>query len=388
MPSYTLTDLARDLWIDGIAITPTHLGLAHTQAWSVHKQTLRGGRRDGVDLILVNNGALSFSVIPTRGMGIWQGLYKGGHLGWDSPIADGPVHPSFVNLGLGGGIGWLDGFDELLVRCGLDHNGPPYQDGGATFPLHGRIANIPAHFVAVHVSDDPPHEISVEGVVDEARLFGPKLRMHTTIKTVPGSNRLVVRDEITNMGDLPADLELLYHWNFGPPHLDQGARFVAPVKTLVPRDARAVEGLGHYDVYNPPQPGFAEQVYYFELFGKGPNDQTLAMLRTHAGDRAVVLRFAKSQLPVFTLWKSTGGRKDGYVTGLEPATNFPNPKPFEKAQKRVISLAPGASHAAETSLEVLDSGDAIKAVEAEVKTLQAQGAAKIHDRPVEPFAQG
>jgi hypothetical protein len=388
MPSYTLTDLARDLWVDGIAITPSHVGLPITHTWSVHKQTLRGGRRDGVDLILVNNGALSFSVVPTRGMGIWQGLYKGAHLGWDSPIADGPVHPSFVNLALAGGIGWLDGFDELLVRCGLEYNGPPYQEGGSTYTLHGRIANIPAHHVAVHVNDHPPHEITIEGFVDEARLFGPKLRLHTRISTVPGSNKLVVHDEVTNIGDLPADLELLYHWNFGPPHLDEGSRFVAPVKVVVPRDARAAGGIGHYDVYSPPQPGFAEQVYYFELHSKGPDGRTLAMLRNHAGDRAVVQRFAKTELPAFALWKATGGRKDGYVTGLEPATNYPNAKPFERDQKRVIALAPGASRVMETSLEALDSREGVAAIEAEVMALQAQGPAKIHNKPLLPYAPG
>ena len=31
----------------------------------------------GVDLIEVHNGALSFSVLPTRGMGLWRGEYRG-----------------------------------------------------------------------------------------------------------------------------------------------------------------------------------------------------------------------------------------------------------------------------------------------------------------------
>ena len=55
-----------------------------------------------------------------------------------------------------------------------------------------------------------------------------------------------------------------------------------------------------------------------------------ALLRNRAGDKAVALRFARAQLPCFTLWKQTGGRRDGYVTGLEPATNYPNPRPFEQ----------------------------------------------------------
>ena len=54
------------------------------------------------------------------------------------------------------------------------------------------------------------------------------------------------------------------------------------------------------------------------------------MLRDQAGDKAVVLRFRKDQLPAFTLWKNTAGLRDGYVTGLEPATNYPNQLPFKR----------------------------------------------------------
>ena len=42
------------------------------------------------------------------------------------------------------------------------------------------------------------------------------------------------------------------------------------------------------------------------------------------------IKFNKRQLPCFTLWKNRQAAVDGYVTGLEPATNYPNPKPFEK----------------------------------------------------------
>ena len=127
MPSFTLTDLARDLWVERFALDASP-GIPALPAWSVSKRALRGGRRDGVDLIEIKNGLLSFAVVPTRGMGIWKGEYAGDRLGWDSPVADGPVHPSFVNLMNGGGLGWLEGFDELLARCGLENNGGPYEE--------------------------------------------------------------------------------------------------------------------------------------------------------------------------------------------------------------------------------------------------------------------
>ena len=44
---------------------------------------------------------------------------------------------------------------------------------------------------------------------------------------------------------------------------------------------------------------------------------------------------------VFCQWKHTAGLNEGYVTGLEPATNYPNPKRFERERGRVVTLQAG-----------------------------------------------
>lgn len=384
MPSFTLTDAASDQWVETFRLSPGDVGAPESPAWSIAKDRLRGGRRDGVDLIRVDNGALSVSIVPTRGMNLWKGRFGGVRLGWDSPVKDGPVNPAFVDPQAWGGLGWLDGFDELLARCGLDSFGPPYEEGGRTFTLHGRIANLPAHRVLVHIDDAPPHAITIEGHVTEARLFHTQVRMVTKITTVPGSNRVTLRDEFTNLRDVPGDLQVLYHWNFGGPLMEDGARFLAPIKAIIPRDRAATEGLTRFDTYGPPAPGSAEQVYFFELHGEGREGRTLALLRNRAGDAGVALRFATSQLPAFTLWKAQGGVSEGYVTGLEPATGYPNPKPFERSRKRILALAPGQTRVAETTLEACDTAAAVAGLEAEIRALQTR-AAVIHLKPVEPY---
>ena len=108
-------------------------------------------------------------------------------------------------------------------------------------------------------------------------------------------------------------------------------------------------------------------MYLAYLRGIGPQGSTLAILKAPGGDKAVVLRFQKAQLPCFTLWKNTRGLREGYVTGLEPATNFPNPKPVEAARGRVVPLPPGGTFVAETTLEWLDGLEAVAAVEAEIQ---------------------
>ena len=125
--TWTLTDVANDVWLDSFSVGNDALRLTTPHDWSIRKRTLRGGLRDGIDLVEVHNGALSYSVLPTRGMGLWRGEYRGNYLGWRSPV-QGPVHPHFVDLGGRDGLGWLTGFDEWLCRCGLASNGPPGED--------------------------------------------------------------------------------------------------------------------------------------------------------------------------------------------------------------------------------------------------------------------
>jgi hypothetical protein len=391
--SWILTDVAADVWLDHFAIGNDSLRLATPHSWTVHKHTLRGGLRDGVDAIEVNNGALSYIILPTRGMGLWRGEYRGHFLGWRAPV-HGPVHPKFVQLGDRGGIGWLAGFDELLCRCGLASNGPPGEDiytdkSGATrrelLTLHGRIANLPAHYVEVRVGLEPPYELSVIGQVAEAGLFASHLALTTTLTTVPGSNKVVIHDVVENRAAQPADMQLLYHCNVGPPFLEAGSRVIVPTREMAPLTVRAAEGIATYDTYAGPAAGFAEQVYCYDPLADG-SGKTLALLYNRAADRGLVVRFQRQELPCLTVWKNTAALEDGYVTGLEPATNFPNFRGFERKQGRVVTLPPGGKYPCNWSLEVHDTMAGVAHVQAEIASLQAHAPALLHRTPQPRFA--
>ncbi len=366
--TWTLCDVDQDIYVEEIAIAPGEVGGGAT-GYSIVKHTLRGGLREGVDAIEVDNGAFRFVVVPTRGMGIWNALCGSMRLGWNSPVR-GPVHPAFVHLHEPSGIGWLDGFDELLVRCGLESNGAPEfkPDGTVRYGLHGKIANIPAHKVEISADGDSG-ELEVTGVVDEARLFGNKLRLTSTISTQVGRLGLTVRDVVTNISAEPGELELLYHVNFGTPLVGPGAKVLLPVRKAAPRDAAAVGNLSEWDTYGPESPGLPEAVFFFDL-AADTADNTRALLHNAAADQGVSLTFNKRQLPCFTLWKNRQAAIDGYVTGLEPATNYPNRKSFEKEQGRVIVLAPGESRTFEVALEVHPDASSVAAARRAVAELQ------------------
>jgi hypothetical protein len=383
--SWTLTEVANDVWLDSFTVGNDNLRLPTPHDWSIRKRTLRGGLREGVDLIEVHNGALSYAVLPTRGMGLWRGEYRGNFLGWQSPVR-GPVHPKFVALSDRGGLGWLAGFDEWICRCGLSSNGPPGVDkDGTPLTLHGRIANLPAHFVEVRVNLDPPYELSVTGHVEETGLFFPHLLLSTTITTVPGSGRVVIHDQVQNRSAQPAEMQLLYHCNVGPPFLEAGSRIVAPFREVAPLTARAAEGMDTLEAYAGPVTGFAEQVYAYDLLCDSAG-RTLALLSNANAARGLALRWDRRQLPCFIVWKNTAAVEDGYVTGLEPATNLPNFKSFEREQGRVCKLPRGGLWEASWSLEAFDTRESVAGVLKEIATLQAHAPRTIYRTPQPRFS--
>jgi hypothetical protein len=356
--------------------------------WSVRMGRFWSGLSADVEVIDLCNGPLSVLILPTRGLGIWRASYQDLQIGWDAPARQ-PVHPRFVNLHNRNGLGWLEGFNELVCRCGLSFNGPPGHDDGAASPLesdvtlHGRIANLPASDVELFV-DEERQLVGVTGVVEESVLFGPRLRMRSTITSRIGSSSFLIEDEILNAGSESTELELLYHTNIGRPFLEEGSQLECAADRVVPRDGRAAEGIHDYARYLGPTPGYAEQVYYFNLL---ENDQgtTRTLLKNRAGNLGISLVFSKAQLPCFAAWKCTQDERAGYVAGLEPATNFPNFKAFERHHGRVIRLAPGETYQTRLQFEVHASAAEVANASAEIARLQGESRPRIDVHPTAPY---
>ena len=341
---------------------------------------LSGGTSEGVEVVRLCNGRFQIEILPTRGMGIWKATCDGVPIGWQSPVSQ-PVHPQFVDLRGRNGLGWLDGFSELLCRCGLSFNGPPGCDEAAgavesEVTLHGRIANLPARDVVIIRAEN---WIEVTGVVEETTMFGPRLALKSTIRLAEGASEFTVTDQITNLGANPAEWELLYHWNVGRPFLGENSRFDAAAQEVAPRDARAAEGIADYPTYLGPTPGYAEQVYFFDLAADKAG-QTSVLLSNAAADRGFSLEFNTHELPCFSLWKCTQPEAAGYVTGLEPAVNFPNFKAYERKHGRVRKLAPGESKIINTTVKIAIGPSEVSGIREKIRLISPP-VPVIHDHP-------
>jgi hypothetical protein len=309
-------------------------------------------------------------------------------LGWDSPVKE-VVHPQFVNLESRGGLGWLEGFNELLVRCGLEFAGGPGRDEfvdntGAkaemNLTLHGKIGNIPASEVEVVVDRDPPHRIHVIGTVHERSFYGPKLELRTDVSTVPGSSEFRIDDAVTNRGAAPQEFMLIYHTNFGVPLLDQGAHVVAATDRVAPINDHAAQAIDGYADYSGPTTGFIEQVYL--LWPRADaQGRTGVLLRNAAGDRAASLHWHTRELPYLTLWKNTAALADGYVTGLEPGTDFPYNRKVERQTGRLPRLAPGETRRFTLEFGVHSGPAAVADAARRIEALQQGHAVQVDRNP-------
>lgn len=381
-----LTSAARGIRTD--QWTLTHRDLGTPTPWSIRKLTLHGGRQEGVEVIVVDNGVLTFTVVPTRGMGILEATAGDVRLGWDSPVKE-VVHPQYIHLDSRGGLGWLEGFNEWMTRCGLEWSGHPGRDefvnnvGERTevsLSLHGRIANLPASEVEVVVDRTPPFRLRVRGRVDERMFYGPQLELWTEISTDPASAGFRIEDSITNRSGHEQEFQTLYHCNFGAPLLEGGAKFVGAIRRVTPFNTRAATDVERFAEYAGPTKGFVEQVYCLEPAADS-NGRSAIMLQGARGDRGVALSFSIEQLPYVTLWKNLAATEEGYVTGLEPGTSFPYTRRIERLSGRVPKLAPGANRKLTLDVAVLLVREDVTAAAAEIKRIQGGRAVQIDKEP-------
>ncbi|MHC4508672.1 MAG: DUF4432 family protein [Planctomycetota bacterium] len=384
-----ISDVEKNIYKETAEITSSEITPDCPVSWSVRKYVLHGGKQEGVEVVEVNNGKLRFSVVPTRGMSIYEVRMGDLRLGWDSPVK-GLVHPKYVNLEARQGLGWLEGFNEWMVRCGLEFFGAPGTDefidntgARATMDLtlHGKICNTPASAVEVTIEREAPYRIAVRGRVEEAALHGPKLELWAQISTTPGTGTFQISDTVTNRSAVEQEFGILYHANYGPPLMEEGAKFFGPARQLTPMNEHAAKDVSSYNVYRAARAGFPEQVYCLRLWAD-ENDRTQVMLRNAAGDKAVSMAFSVKELPFFTLWKNPVADEDGYVTGLEPGTGFPRNRAFERKLGRVPKLGPHESRSFTIDFALRADKDQVHAAGDEIARIWAGRRTQVDTSPL------
>lgn len=274
---------------------------------------LTDGRGRNLRAIDVNSGSgLHYTVLPDRGMDISLASFRGVNLAYIS--CTGETHPAFYEPE---NAGWLRTFTGgLLTTCGLTYLGPPVKDQGEDLGLHGRYSTLPAKQVAdLSQWQGDVYHIRLRGTVEEAVLFGNKIRLEREISTVMGQNKICIADRITNFGYTESPCTILYHINLGYPLLSEDSELIIDPEVTIPRDDHSASGIENFSRFIKPQAGFTEMVYFHKL-RSDENGRAKVSLINRKSDIALTIEFTKASLPWFTQWKMMG--QGEYVLGLEP----------------------------------------------------------------------
>ncbi|SUE06459.1 Uncharacterised protein [Pantoea agglomerans] len=141
---------------------------SQSKPFSIEQKVLHGGKQEGSKILTIHSeDGLTITLSPTRGMNLLRVEGFGTRMGWDSPVKE-VVNPAYINLESRNGLGWLDGFNEMMVRCGYEWTGHPVTDEGRIYTLHGKAGNTPVSQLEVEVADAAPHEIRIRGLIKES----------------------------------------------------------------------------------------------------------------------------------------------------------------------------------------------------------------------------
>jgi galactose mutarotase-like enzyme len=333
----------------------------HLQLGGIETSVLDNGAGRGTRIAWINTGTgLRFKVVIDRAMDIADAFFNEHSLAWLSHGGINSPQP-FSDKG----IDWLRTFGGgLLTTCGLSHVGGPESDEYGSRGLHGLISNLPAEIISI-IQPDPRAgqlEMSITGIIRETKPFGPSLELRRTISATLGKASLRIHDEVINRGNTPAPHMLLYHFNFGYPLVNEGAKLLWKGKWY-PRNGEANASIfkeGN-DFRMCPGPledhsGSGEEVVLVDIEADIFGESRVGISNQEIGI-AAVLKFKKEQLPWFANWQHWG--KGEYVTGLEPSTHPLSGQAKAREDGDLIMIKPGESRKYDTELEVLSNEGSI-----------------------------
>lgn len=353
-----------------------------SQFGGVRLITLGDGVERGQRMLEFRTGSgFSFTVLVDRALDIAEMSHKGRAIGWHSPT--GFRHPGLHDGEAEDGLGWARSFSGFLNTCGLDHILGPEVVPADTYNyprkatvrhgLHGRIGVVPARLTGYGERWEGDRCILwAEGVVVQAAVFGEVLHLHRRIEADLGGNEVRLSDRVVNAGFARTPHMMLYHINLGYPVIDDGARYLAPVREVVWATHTATgldaQGVG-YRRCPAPRSGFAEQVWEHDMTADASGEVPVAVVNDRIGF-GIEVTTRKDQFPCALQWQNF--QEGHYVMGVEPATHHILGNLAARERGEMIWLAAGEARAYDTRFRVLDGAAEIAQAAARITAIAAQ----------------
>jgi len=357
---------------------------ALSQFAGVRLMTLGDGVERGIRMLEFRTGSgLRFTVLVDRAMDIADCEHKGRAVGWNSPA--GFRHPGLHEYEGEGGLGWARSFSGLMVTCGLDHilfmNEVP-ADTYVYSPkqtvkhsLHGRIGTIPARLTGYGERWEGDRCILwAEGIVQQSAVFGEDLHLIRRIEADVGGDEIRLTDRVVNHGFYKTPHMYCYHINVAHPVLDEGSRYLAPIRDVVWAAHAGADyqkqGAG-YRTLPAPQHDFHEQVWQHEMAADAQGEVPVALVNDRIG-LGFEVTTRKEQFPCQYEWQNLQAGQ--YALGIEPSTHHVLGNLAARERGEMIWLQHGEERRYDSTFRVLDGADAIAAAEQRIKAIAQQPA--------------
>ncbi|EYD76395.1 hypothetical protein Rumeso_02007 [Rubellimicrobium mesophilum DSM 19309] len=347
----------------------------------VRLYTLSDGTERGVRMLEFRTGTgLRFTVALDRAMDIVEVEHKGRSIGWHSPA--GLRHPGLHETEGEQGLAFARSFTGFLVTCGLDHIlGPEeVQADSYNYPgkrtvrhvLHGRLTTIPARLTGYGERWEGDRCILwAEGIVRQSAVFGENLHLHRRIEADLGGDEIRLIDRVVNEGFLRTPHMFFYHVNLGHPVLEEGSRYLAPIRDVVwaAHAARYRDQRVGYRTAPAPTLDFVEQVWQHEMAADRAGEVPVALVNDRLG-LGIEVATRKDQLPCAYQWQNF--QAGSYALGIEPSTHHVLGDNAARERGEMIWLGPQEARDYQARFRVLDGRDAIAAAESRIKAIAAQ----------------
>jgi hypothetical protein len=353
-----------------------------SQFAGVRLMTLGDGVERGIRMLEFRTGSgLRFTLLVDRALDIGDCDYKGQAIGWHSP--SGFRHPGLHEYEGEGGLAWARSFSGLLVTCGLDHilGGEEVPADNYCYPgrravthsLHGRVSTIPARLTGYGEAWDGDRcVLYAEGIVQQSTVFGEDLHLIRRVEADVGGNAIRIRDRVVNHGFLRTPHMLFYHVNVSHPLVEEGARFVAPIRDVVwaahAGDAYRSQAVGYRTLPDPKQ-AFREQVWQHELGADAHGCVPVAVVNERIG-LGLSVTTRKDQLPCMYEWQNFQAGQ--YALGIEPSTHHVLGNLAARERGEMIWLEHGEERRYDTTIAVLDGANEIARTEEEIGAIARQ----------------
>jgi hypothetical protein len=353
-----------------------------SQFAGVRLMTLGDGVERGVRLLEFRTGTgLRFTALVDRALDIADCDYKGQAIGWHSP--SGFRHPALHDYEGESGLAWARSFSGLLLTCGLDHILGPSEVPADNYnypgkptvrhSLHGRVSTIPARLTGYGESWDGDRCLLwAEGLLQQSAVFGEDLHLIRRIEAEVGGNEICIFDRVVNHGFAPTPHMFFYHVNVGHPVLDEGARYLAPIKDVLwaahAGESYRAQKVGYHTV-SAPRLGFREQVWQHELAADAQGDVPVAVVNDRIGlGLEVVTR--KDQLPCAYEWQNF--QAGNYALGIEPSTHHVLGNRAARERGEMIWLEHDEGRSYQAVFRILDGEREIAAAERRIGAIARQ----------------